>query len=171
MPTFIDSTSPLLSPSHESRVLASHSSGLQAVADWLREVELSRSPHNWRSYRKEVQRLLLWLQHQQLTLATVTRQDLLDFQALRQNPPAAWLSPRRCPLGHTGWRPLSQPLAPASVKQVLVILHQLFDWLLHQRRSSVSGNPLHLWQMPAAQAWLRQTVEALPKDRLHGLHT
>ncbi|PRP68832.1 hypothetical protein BUE93_20515 [Chromobacterium amazonense] len=185
MPAFLDSAEPHPAPRATGGALTPAAADLQAVADWLREVELSRSAHTWRSYRKEAQRLLLWLQQQQLTLATVTRQDLLDFQTLLQNPPAAWLGARRCPLGHAGWRPLSRPLAPASVKQALVILHQLFDWLLHQRRAGVSGNPLHRWPMPAAQpaakharvlsraaqAWLRQTVEALPKDRLHGLHT
>ncbi|PRP68635.1 hypothetical protein BUE93_21275 [Chromobacterium amazonense] len=160
------------------------SADLQAVADWLREIELNRSHATWRSYRKEAQRLLLWLQQNQLTLATVTRQDLLDFQKLLQLPPAGWLGRRRCPLGHENWRPLSKPLAPASVKQALVILHNLFDWLLHQHRAGVSSNPLHRWLIPvmhaaakhervltpAAQACLRQTIETLPKDRLHSLH-
>ncbi|MCD5327858.1 tyrosine-type recombinase/integrase [Chromobacterium piscinae] len=158
---------------------------LQAVADWLAEIELNRSLATWRNYRKEVQRLLLWLQLQQLTLATVTRRDLGDFQRLLQTPPASWLSARRCPLGHAGWRPLSKPLAPASVRQALVILHGLFDWLLHQDRAGVRRNPLHRWPMPAvppaakhervlsraAQAWLQQSVAALPRTRLHEYHT
>ncbi|MEN3813646.1 site-specific integrase, partial [Chromobacterium piscinae] len=158
---------------------------LQAVADWLDEIELGRSLATWRNYRKEAQRLLLWLQWQRLTLATVTRQDLLDFQRLLQTPPASWLSPRRCPLEHAGWRPLSKPLAPASVRQALVILHGFFDWLLHQDRAGVRRNPLHRWPMPAvppaakhervlsraAQAWLQQSVAALPRTRLHEYHT
>ncbi len=158
---------------------------LSAVADWLREIELNRSPATWRNYRKEAQRLLLWLQQNDLTLASVTRQDLLDFQKLLQAPPTNWLNTRRRPLGHADWRPQSKPLSPASVKQALVILHGLFDWLLHQSRANVLRNPLHRWLMPtapaagkhertlskAAQTCLRQSVEALPRERLHEFHT
>ena len=74
------------------------------------------------------------------------------------------------------WRPFAGPLSPASVRQALSIINNLFSWLVEA--GYLAGNPLTLARRKRQQRaprvtrflsmahWhaLRQTIELLPTD-------
>lgn len=113
----------------------------QAVAAWLAEYQ--GNPQTWKSYRRETERLLLWLDHQHLTLKAMDRETLRQFEAFLADPQPAqhWVGPSK-PRYHPGWRPFRGALAPASRRQSLIILQGLFSWLVEA--GWVSHNPFRL---------------------------
>ncbi|MDN0084667.1 tyrosine-type recombinase/integrase [Crenobacter sp. SG2305] len=157
---------------------------LAAIGDWLHEVATTLSPSSWLNYRKEIERFLIWLRSQQLTPAQVQRQHVNAYQQLLQRPPSDWVNPRRAPRSDPAWRPLAGPLKPSSIRQAMTILHNCFDWLLLHERAGVRRNPFRRVRVareqaspfeermlsPAALAWLRDSIEALPRERLSDFH-
>ena len=113
----------------------------QAVTQWLNEYRAS--PQTWRTYRKEAERLLLWLGEQGLTLKQVRREHLMRFETFLGDPqPAArWIGPPR-PREHPQWRPFRRPLSPASRRQSLIILQGMYAWLVEA--GWVEHNPFRL---------------------------
>nr|WP_298415327.1 site-specific integrase [uncultured Halomonas sp.] len=113
----------------------------QAVRHWLNEY--TASAQTFRAYRKEAERLLLWLDTQQLTLAEVDRQRLDAFEHFLADPRPAeqWIGPPR-PRAHPEWRPFRRPLTAASRRQSLVILQGLLSWLVEA--GWVAHNPFRL---------------------------
>lgn len=101
----------------------------QAVAQWLAEYQ--DSPQTLKSYRREAERLLLWLGSQGRGLREVNRETLRDFEAFLENPQPRemWVGPSK-PRHHPAWRPFRGGLSPASRRQTLVILQGLFGWLV-----------------------------------------
>lgn len=101
----------------------------QAVSAWLQEYR--QSPQTWRAYRREAERLLLWVGQEGMSLAQVSRDDLRRFEAFLADPRPAgrWVGSSR-PRHHPQWRPFRGPLSPASRRQSLVILQGLFSWLV-----------------------------------------
>lgn len=113
----------------------------QAVAAWLAEYQ--DSPQTWKSYRRETERLLLWLGSQQLPLAAMNRETLRQFEAFLADPQPAnqWVGPSK-PRRHPDWRPFRGALSPASRRQSLIILQGLFSWLVEA--GWVDHNPFRL---------------------------
>lgn len=113
----------------------------EAVSQWL--MEYRESPRTFRHYRKEAERLLLWLRDQSLTLDQMTREHLDTFERFLADP-----TPRERWVGSVSrrsdpaWRPFRGPLSPASRRQTLVILQGLLSWLLEA--GWVSHNPFRL---------------------------
>ncbi|XKE47396.1 site-specific integrase [Halomonas organivorans] len=103
-------------------------SDAEAVALWL--AEYRASPHTQRAYRREAERLLLWLADRGMALAEVRREHLDAFEAFLGDPRPRdrWVGPTR-PRRDPRWRPFRGPLSPASRRQSLVILQGLFAWL------------------------------------------
>jgi site-specific recombinase XerD len=116
-------------------------SDVEAVAAWLEEYR--DSVQTFRAYRKEAERLLLWLDSQGLTLGSLRRDGLDDFEAFLADPrPAAhWIGPPR-PRHADDWRPFRRPLSAASRRQSLVILQGLYSWLVEA--GWVDHNPFRL---------------------------
>lgn len=116
-------------------------SDAQAVAQWL--AEYSASPQTFRAYRKEAERLLLWLGERGTALDDVDRRVLDSFERFLADPqPAAqWIGPPRA-RAHPHWRPFRRPLNAASRRQSLVILQGLFAWLVEA--GWVEHNPFRL---------------------------
>lgn len=116
-------------------------SDAEAVGQWL--MEYRDSPRTFRHYRKEAERLLLWLSDQSLTLGEMTREHLDAFEQFLANP-----TPRERWIGTVSrrsdpaWRPFRGPLSPASRRQTLVILQGLFSWLVEA--GWVAHNPFRL---------------------------
>ena len=116
-------------------------SDAEAVSQWL--MEYRDSQRTFRHYRKEAERLLLWLQDQSLTLRTMTREHLDAFEQFLADP-----SPKERWIGSVAkrsdpaWRPFRGPLSPSSRRQTLVILQGLFSWLLEA--GWVAHNPFKL---------------------------
>lgn len=113
----------------------------EAVSHWL--MEYKDSPRTFRHYRKEAERLLLWLREQSLTLRQMTREHLDAFEQFLANP-----MPRERWIGTVSrrsdpaWRPFRGPLSPASRRQSLVILQGLYSWLIEA--GWVTHNPFKL---------------------------
>ncbi|MFG6177277.1 tyrosine-type recombinase/integrase [Halomonas sp. THAF12] len=116
-------------------------SDAEAVAQWLGEYRAS--PNTQRAYRREAERLLLWLGDRQLTLSQVRRDHLDAFEAFLADPQPRerWIGPTR-PRQDPRWRPFRGPLSPASRRQCLVILQGLFAWLVEA--GWVAHNPFRL---------------------------
>lgn len=124
-----------------SEAYISAHSDIEAVGQWL--IEYRDSPRTFRHYRKEAERLLLWLNDQNLTLASLKREHLDAFERFLADP-----QPRERWIGSVSrradpsWRPFRGPLAPASRRQSLVILQGLFGWLTEA--GWVAHNPFKL---------------------------
>ncbi len=114
---------------------------VQAVSLWLSEYR--ESPQTFRAYRKEAERLMLWLDTQNLSLGEVDRQALDSFERFLSDPQPAsrWIGPPRA-RSHPQWRPFRRPLGAASRRQSLVILQGLFAWLVEA--GWVAHNPFRL---------------------------
>lgn len=115
---------------------------LEAVRCWL--AEFHDSPHTFRNYRKEVERLLLWCTLElQKPLSSLMREDLARYEAFLADPQPRdrWCGPR-VPRDNPAWRPFEGPLQPASRRQVLVILNSLFSYLV--AAGYLAANPIAL---------------------------
>ncbi|MGC3872299.1 tyrosine-type recombinase/integrase [Halomonas sp. GXIMD04776] len=113
----------------------------QVIGQWLNEY--TASAQTFRAYRKEAERLLLWLEAQHLSLADIDRQRLDAFEHFLADPQPAerWVGAPR-PRAHPDWRPFRRPLTAASRRQSLVILQGLFSWLVEA--GWVEHNPFRL---------------------------
>ncbi|UXZ55588.1 site-specific integrase [Halomonas sp. 7T] len=128
-------------PLHSSLERIEAKSDAEAVAAWLAEYQ--GSPQTWKCYRREAERLLLWLASQRYQLQDINREMLRQFEAFLENPQPAtqWVGPTR-PRHHPQWRPFRGGLSPASRRQSLVILQGMFSWLVEA--GWVSHNPFVL---------------------------
>lgn len=113
----------------------------QAVMAWLEEY--ADSPQTLKAYRRESERLLLWLANQRLTLAAINRETLRRYEVFLVDPQPheQWIGPSK-PRAHPAWRPFRGPLSPASRRQSLVILQGMFAWLVEAEW--VNHNPFRL---------------------------
>ncbi|MDY7117165.1 site-specific integrase [Halomonas sp. SSL-5] len=116
-------------------------SDAEAVARWL--AEYRGSPKTLAAYRREAERLLLWLGERDMTLAEMRRDHLEAFEAFLADPQPSsrWVGPPR-PRRADDWRPFRGPLSPASRRQSLVILQGMFAWLVEA--GWVTHNPFRL---------------------------
>ncbi len=116
-------------------------SDAEAVAEWL--AEYRASPRTRRAYRREAERLLLWLAERDMTLNQVRRDHLEGFEAFLADPQprSRWVGPPR-PRQAEDWRPFRGPLSPASRRQSLVILQGMYAWLAEA--GWVAHNPFRL---------------------------
>jgi len=130
------------------------SNDAEAVSQWL--AEFQGSPQTLRAYRREAERLLLWLAYQERSLASLRRQDLDAFEAFLESPTPRqlWIGPSR-PRSAPDWRPFRGPLSPASRRQSLVILQGMFAWLVEA--GWLAHNPFRLMRDKRRRLDNRQT--------------
>ncbi|MCW4151876.1 site-specific integrase [Halomonas sp. 18H] len=130
------------------------SSDAEAVACWL--AEYRASPNTRRAYRREAERLLLWLNEAGRSLQDLQRRDLDDFEAFLADPRPRehWVGPTR-PRHDPAWRPFRGPLSPSSRRQSLVILQGLFAWLVEA--GWLEHNPFRLMRDKRRRLDNRQT--------------
>ncbi|MBL8470819.1 MAG: tyrosine-type recombinase/integrase [Rhodocyclaceae bacterium] len=129
---------------------------VETVRLWL--AEYADSPHTLRSYRKEAVRLLIWATRVLgKPLSSLTREDLLAYEAFLTNPSVEWADPT-LPRRGGGRRLFEGPLSPRSVRQALGILSGLFGYLV--AAGYLAGNPLALRRRRSgAKASRRVAVE------------
>ena len=151
---------------------------IDAIKGWLARFADVKTTFD--SYRKEAERLLLWLTVElRKPLSSLTHEDLLAYQRFLADPQPAprWvMRGRRLARGDGDWRPFAGPLSPASQRQAFVILNTLFAWLVNA--GYLAGNPLSLSRQRARKArprvtryldddlWqaVKASVEAMPRE-------
>ncbi|MBB1629933.1 tyrosine-type recombinase/integrase [Cupriavidus sp. UME77] len=130
---------------------------LAAVTAWL--ARYAETPTTLQTYRREVERLLLWavMQHGK-PLSSLTHEDLLVYERFLADPQPAWrwvmASRKKLARGAPEWRPFAGPLSPVSARHTMVILNGLFAWLVDA--GYLAGNPLSL----------ARSRRSLPKPRI-----
>lgn len=126
-------------PAQTPRQIAANDD-LAAIGVWL--AEYADSPHTLRSYRKEVERLVVWAtQVRGKAVSSLMREDVLAYESLLANPPPDWSNEA---LGRRGdhRRLLAGPLSERSRRQALGILAGLFQYLV--RGGYLAGSPFAL---------------------------
>lgn len=104
--------------------------------------EFAHKSAHYRSYRKEAVRLIIWATRaQSKPLSSLSREDLLAYEAFLANPSGGWADPSLSRHGD-GRRLLDGPLSPHSVRQAMGILSGLFGYLV--AAGYLAGNPLAL---------------------------
>jgi len=120
----------------ESGVFRSHMANtLGANNDWEAiNAWLSRyheKPSTQRSYRKEVERFVLWsTQVLRKPLSSVTAPDCQRYREFLKAVPQDWIHALPVPRTDPQWRAFRGQPSPASQKQALVILQTLFTGLV-----------------------------------------
>ncbi|WP_111411866.1 tyrosine-type recombinase/integrase [Billgrantia lactosivorans] len=132
---------PSASPGRDVAPRIEAASDAEAVARWL--AEFRDSPQTLRAYRREAERLLLWLERHGRRLDELRRHELDAYEAFlaAPTPRQLWVGPPR-PRHAPDWRPFRGPLSPASRRQSLVILQGMFAWLVEA--GWVGHNPFRL---------------------------
>lgn len=131
---------------------------VQAVSVWL-AARAERSPHTFDAYRRESQRLLVWLKEQQLSLKNMHLSDLHRYYQHLQHPPEHWLRPRKPHQGQIllDTQLLISGLSPSSLDYARRVLGLLFDYL--QQAGYLSRNLVRLSQRPATLQQQSLTVQ------------
>jgi site-specific recombinase XerD len=123
-------------------------SDLTLVRQWLDAKP--RSPHTRSSYRKEAERLLLWLARERLRLAEITVELLQRYAAFLAAPePAAFWCGPASPRDRVHWRPFEGPLGASSQTAALRVVRALLKSL--SKRGVFEGN-IDIVNVPAADA-------------------
>ncbi|MFM0007087.1 site-specific integrase [Paraburkholderia dipogonis] len=110
----------------------------EAVQAWL---SLHEAPTTQRAYRKEAERLILWvIVERHRALSSLTTEDAIAYRAfiLAPSPRNRWVGPPR-PRHAPDWRPFARSLSARSAAYALSVLGALFRWLIEQRY--VLANP------------------------------
>lgn len=112
-----------------SPAMISATTDLEAIEEWIK-ARCGSAP-TARSYRREAQRLLLWLQNarQGRGFAQMLADDSKSYQLFLADIPAHWISRTRAKPGEPGWAPFRDQLDKRSQHQALVIVSSLFSWL------------------------------------------
>ncbi|MFP4129220.1 MAG: tyrosine-type recombinase/integrase [Halorhodospira sp.] len=113
--------------------LAGCSSDLEAVALYL--ARHRRNQHTARSYRKEVERFLLWLGlERDRALSEARPEDLTLYDDLLRNPRrwAHWYTDHRRPRTDPQWRPFQGTLSAGARHYALAVVNRLYNWMTEQ---------------------------------------
>lgn len=143
--------------SHMANTLGA-SNDLEAVNAWL--AYYKEKPSTQRSYRKEVERFMLWCtQDLNKPLSSVTSPDCLKYREFLSNVPSSWIHPAPVQRTDPLWRAFRGQPAPASQKQALVILQTMFGALCDA--GYLVANPMRAlmksFDLPASKVDIRRS--------------
>lgn len=114
--------------SHMANTLGARND-LEAVNAWLSRYQ--EKPSTLRSYRKEVERFMLWcVQELKKPLSSVNGPDCLQYREFLKAVPSLWIHPAPVARTDPQWRAFRGQPSAASQKQALVILQTLFSGLV-----------------------------------------
>jgi site-specific recombinase XerD len=105
--------------------------------EWLAELSNTQ-----RAYRKEAERLLIWaIVERKKPLSSLTTEDCTAYRDFLRDPVprSKWCAPRSRQRWSPLWRPFEGPLSPQAQRQAVVILQNLWSFLVEQ--SYLFGNP------------------------------
>lgn len=116
---------------------------LEAIRTWLNA--RAGNPNTHASYRKEAERFLLWsLVEKETALSDIRadeasqylrwledlgRTDDKTFSRKWRIPQAFWIGEKNAERSSAAWRPYNGPLSPASRRNAIVVVRQLFNFL------------------------------------------
>jgi site-specific recombinase XerD len=104
------------------------SDDLQAITRWLSRY--GERPATARSYRKEIERFVLWCTTvQRKAVSSASSLDCQAYRAFLAAVPAHWVHPVPVERSDPAWRPFRGQPGPASQKQALVIVQTMFEGL------------------------------------------
>lgn len=131
---------------------------LEAVNAWLSRYQ--EKPSTLRSYRKEVERFLLWCaQELKKPLSSANAPDCQKYREFLQAVPATWINDRPCKRTDPRWRAFRSQPGAASQKQALVILQTLFGGLVDA--GYLVANPMRAlmksFDLPASKMDIRRS--------------
>lgn len=125
----------------------------EAFSCWL--LEYQASPQTFRSYAKEVRRLLRYSSMVVNRPVSVwSRQDFLAYEVFLANPQphADWCGPSR-PWEAADWKPFRDKLSQSSVTHAMGILSSALDWLV--QAGYLRSNPLKLSRLKTRKSRLK----------------
>lgn len=139
------SESPGYNQSSEANMLiATNDAG--AIKTFL--MDYQNAPLTYRSYLKEIERLVLWCIHvPKITISDLKREHLIAYRAfiLDPEPRNLWCGTRQSKLLKNGdfnpdWRPFVSGLSKPSARKTMSILDSFFNYLV--QNNYFAGNPL-----------------------------
>ncbi|MDB6095892.1 MAG: hypothetical protein JWM09_170 [Francisellaceae bacterium] len=119
---------------------------VQAISSFL--LEYRDSPETYRSYAKEIERLLLWCHYTAgINLSSLRREHFIEYQNFLKMPSpfSMWCGPkvpRKTKEGSINpyWRPFCKGLTASSIHKTIKILDSFFNYLV--QTNYLLGNPL-----------------------------
>lgn len=121
---------------------------VDAIKTWL--TEFIASPNTFTSYRQVSERFVLWLLQNQLSLRTVTREDIQDYQIFLSNPqPFQFWCGKAVARTNPEWKPFVKGLANSSIKLNLQILTTMYEYLVQS--AYLTTNPFRLIKRKSAR--------------------
>lgn len=139
------SGSPGYNQSDEPNMLLARNDA-EAIKTFL--LDYKNSKQTYRSYLKEIERLILWcLNVPKITISDLKREHLLDYREfiLNPTPTKLWCGPKRSKLTKSGelnpqWRPFVAGLSKPTARKTTSILDSFFNYLV--QNNYLGGNPL-----------------------------
>lgn len=101
-----------------------------------------RLSNTQRAYRKEAERFLLWaLFERDKAFSSLNEADCVAYRAFLADPQPRerWCAARSRERWSPAWRPFVGALSPAAQRQAMVILNNLYEYLI--RKNYIFGNP------------------------------
>ena len=154
--------------SHEGRADAGTAGSTVTGSDamnWLAANGGSLS-HTQRAYRKEAERFLLWaIVERRKPLSSMTAEDCAAYVEFLANPAprSRWCGSRARARWSPMWRPLEGPLSAAAQRQAIVILKNLYGFLVAQ--NYLMGNPFTSVAVPRATKPSLDVGRSLTQDQ------
>ena len=130
----------------------------QAVEAWLSRY--NEKPSTLRSYRKEVERFMLWCTSiQRKPVSSITAPDCQSYRNFLQNVPPNWINPVPVTRLDPAWRAFRGQPSPASIKQALVIIQAMYEGL--RDAGYLVANPMRSlmksFNLPASKMDIRRS--------------
>lgn len=125
----------------------------EAFSCWL--LEYQASPETFRSYAKEVRRLMRYsTMIANKPVSSWNRQDFLAYEVFLANPQPHndWCGPSR-PWDAPDWKPFRDKLAQSSVTHAMGIISSAMDWLV--QAGYLRSNPLKLSRLKTRKSRLK----------------
>ena len=143
--------------SHMANTLGA-SNDLEAVNAWLGYYK--DKPSTQRSYRKEVERFVLWCaQELKKPLSSVSSPDCLKYREFLTDVPTSWIHPVPVQRTDPMWRAFRGRPGPSSQKQALVIIQTMFGALCDA--GYLVANPMRAlmksFDLPASKVDIRRS--------------
>lgn len=103
---------------------------IEAVRGWFESIK-SKSPATLDSYRRAIERLVLWaVLEKEKALSSLSTNDFAEFVDFLRAPPAHWCSRLPAMRSAPEWRPLRGPMKEISVRQTMSAIGSMYSaWL------------------------------------------